>query len=60
MRPEVARWLASACADADARGLTQLRPLLEGLARSTNALREADAGPEGPARTNADNDDSAS
>jgi hypothetical protein len=42
MRPDVARWLAAACADAEARGLAELRPLLEGLARSTNALRDAD------------------
>jgi hypothetical protein len=42
MRPDVARWLAAACADADARGLPELRPLLEGLARSTGALRDAD------------------
>ena len=36
------RWLASAVADADARGLPELKPLLEALARSTRALREAD------------------
>jgi len=42
MRADVLRWLASACADADARGLPELRPLLEGLARSTDALRDAD------------------
>ena len=42
MRPDVTRWLASACADAEARGLPELRPLLEGLARSTDALRDAD------------------
>jgi hypothetical protein len=58
MRPEVARWLASAVADAEARGLPALRPLLEGLARSTNALREADAGPDGPAGQT-DTDDAA-
>ena len=52
MRPDVARWLSSACADAAARGLPELKPLLEGLARATDALRTADAdfaGPEGPA-----------
>jgi len=32
-------WLRAACADADRRGLSQLRPLLEALARSTAALR---------------------
>ncbi|HEY2433630.1 MAG TPA: hypothetical protein VGI12_13220 [Vicinamibacterales bacterium] len=42
MRGDVERWLASACADAERRGLAELRPLLEGLARSTEALREAD------------------
>jgi hypothetical protein len=42
MRPDVTRWLASACADADARGLPELKPLLEGLARATDALRDAD------------------
>jgi hypothetical protein len=42
MRPDVARWLAGALADADARGLPGLKPLLEGLARATNALRDAD------------------
>jgi hypothetical protein len=42
MRPDVARWLARACADAEARGLPELRPLLEGLARSTSTLRDAD------------------
>jgi len=51
MRPDVAAWLARAAADADARGLSELRPLLEGLARSTDALREAD-----PALTGAAND----
>ena len=54
MRPDVAMWLACACADAEARGLTALVPLLEGLARSTSALRDAEigvAGPEGPANS---------
>lgn len=36
-------WLAAACADADRRGLSELKPLLETLARSTEALRHADA-----------------
>jgi hypothetical protein len=35
-------WLKAACQDADRRGLPQLKPLLEGLAHSTAALREAD------------------
>jgi hypothetical protein len=40
---KVASWLASSIADAEARGLPQLVPLLETLARSTDALRAADA-----------------
>ena len=39
---EIAAWLARATADAEARGLPELKPLLETLARSTQALREAD------------------
>lgn len=35
-------WLRAACEDADRRGLPELKPLLETLARSTAALREAD------------------
>jgi hypothetical protein len=35
-------WLQTALADADRRGLTDLKPLLETLARSTEALRAAD------------------
>ncbi len=35
-------WLAAAVADAERRGLPELKPLLETLARSTRALREAD------------------
>ena len=36
-------WLRAACADADRRGLPELKPLLEALARSTASLRDADA-----------------
>ena len=36
-------WLVAACADADKRGLPQLEPLLQALARSTERLRAADA-----------------
>ena len=39
----VTDWLRAACADADTRGLPQLRTLLEALARSTERLRAADA-----------------
>lgn len=35
-------WLKSACDDAERRGLPELRPLLENLARSMAALRDAD------------------
>ena len=35
-------WLRAAIADADARKLPGLKPLLEALAKSTAALREAD------------------
>ena len=36
-------WLAAACADAERRGLGELKPLLESMAKSTTALRDADA-----------------
>jgi hypothetical protein len=51
-------WLEHAMADAERRGLAELKPLLEALARNTAALREADeqlhaldtaAGPPPPA-----------
>lgn len=38
---EITDWLRAACADADARGLPDLKPLLETLARATTRLREA-------------------
>jgi hypothetical protein len=38
----VAQWLEHAILDAERRGLPELRPLLEGLARATSALRAAD------------------
>lgn len=53
------RWLAAAEADADRRGLPELKPLLRGLAQSTAALRaadwndradQADVGADAPAR----------
>jgi hypothetical protein len=37
----VEAWLAAAIADAERRGLPELKPLLETLARSTTALRAA-------------------
>ena len=41
MTVRVAAWLAAAIADAERRGLPELKPLLEGLAQSTNLLRSA-------------------
>lgn len=35
-------WLETAVQDAERRGLTELKPLLEALARATSALRSAD------------------
>ena len=35
-------WLKAACDDAERRGLPELKPLLESLARAAMALREAD------------------
>ena len=35
-------WLQAALADADRRGLLELKPLLEALAQSTRGLRAAD------------------
>jgi hypothetical protein len=42
MSPAVSAWLARAIADAQARNLPELAPLLETLARSLQALRDAD------------------
>ena len=44
-------WLAHATADAEARGLPQLKPLLEALARSMAALRATDEAFGHPAAT---------
>ena len=38
----VARWLAAAEADVERRGMPELKPLLQGLAAATTALRGAD------------------
>ena len=44
-------WLAAAIADAERRGLPELKPLIERLAQALHVLREADfnddAGPSG-------------
>jgi hypothetical protein len=37
----IPEWLQTACDDADRRGLPQLKPILETLARSTERLRAA-------------------
>jgi hypothetical protein len=43
VRPrDVTAWLEDAIADAERRGLPELRPLLESLAQATGALRAAD------------------
>jgi hypothetical protein len=55
----VADWLACAAADADKRGLPSLRPLLETLARSMQALRDADETFGHPAAIRAEDDDAA-
>ena len=57
MRPDVAAWLARACADAEARNLAALVPLLQGLARSTAALRDADPDLTGAATGRSDEPD---
>jgi hypothetical protein len=43
MMKQLDAWLAAACADAERRGLGELKPLLESMAKSTVALRRADA-----------------
>ena len=35
-------WLQNAVADAERRGLPELKPILEALAKATTALRDAD------------------
>jgi len=44
----VEAWLNAAVADADRRGLPDLKPLLQTLARSTEALRRAEAELDAP------------
>jgi hypothetical protein len=39
---ELDAWVAAAIADAERRGLPELRPLIEALAQATRALRAAD------------------
>mgnify|MGYP006278612943 CR=1 FL=1 len=40
----IEQWLTTAVADAEQRGLPELKPLLEGLAQATRALRAAGFG----------------
>ena len=42
IRASVERWLRASIEDAERRGLPELKPLLEGLAQATVALRAAD------------------
>jgi hypothetical protein len=42
MSASIDAWLAAAIADAERRGLPELKPLLVTMARSTAALRAAD------------------
>lgn len=45
---EITDWLQAAIADAERRGLSELRPLLQSLAQATDALRRADWNTEDP------------
>jgi hypothetical protein len=47
----VDEWLEAARADAERRGLPELKPLLEGLAQSMRALRAAEFGGRADAPT---------
>jgi hypothetical protein len=49
-----AHWLRAALDDADARGLPELKPLLETLAAATTALRRADFNDEASGGRTAD------
>jgi hypothetical protein len=42
----VEQWVKEAVADAERRGLPELKPLIEGLAEATRVLREAAPGGE--------------
>jgi hypothetical protein len=55
----VQSWLEAACADADRRGMPEIKPLLESLARAMQSLRDADDVFGHPARQHA-NDGSTS
>ena len=53
---QIDAWLKAACDDAERRGLPELKPLLETLARSTAALRDADRSVRSAASALADDD----
>jgi hypothetical protein len=57
MANDMAGWLARATADAEARGLPALKPLLETLSRSLQALRDADLEFGHPASSHLPTDD---
>jgi hypothetical protein len=46
----IENWLQNAIADANRRGLSDLKPLLEALAEATRALRAADFNPRADIR----------
>ena len=50
----VAEWLANAKEDAERRGLPDLVPALEGLAKATEALRQADWNDDADGKTPVD------
>jgi hypothetical protein len=45
---EINAWVTAAIADAERRGLPELRPLIEALAQATRALRAADIARQEP------------
>ena len=49
--PTLESWLQAAIAAAEKRGLPELKPLLEGLAQATRALRRADFNDDASGRT---------
>ena len=55
----VAEWLAKAKEDAERRGLPDLIPALEGLAKATEALRKADWNDDADGKTPVEDEDPA-
>jgi hypothetical protein len=49
---EVNGWIAAAIADAEKRGIPELRPLVEALAMATRALRASDLPRQEPVPVN--------